>query len=123
MFIGHAVLAFVLAVLAVALLTLGLRLSTAHRPIWAWVILLFLIIWAGGLWLAPAGTSVGNVYWLPFTLIAVLVAILLAAILPPEIHTPKQAVEREREIEVGLGIFFWTLIGALSIIVILGYRR
>ncbi len=123
MVIGHAILALALAAIAVAILTFGLRVGTAHRSSWALLVVVFLLTWAGGVWLEPFGPPIGKVYWLPFTLIAILVAILLAAVLPPRVHTHAQVVEREHEVEVGLGVFFWTLVAALAAIVVLGYFR
>ena len=121
MFITHAILALLLALLGVALLTTGLRLRRARTHMSAFFVVLFLATWAGGVWLAPFGPPSANIYWMPFTLIAILVATLLAAVLPPEVHTVAEAVERECEIEAGLGVFFWVLILALASAVVLRY--
>lgn len=57
----------------------------------------------------------------PFLLIAVLTAILIAAIESPRDRTRAAVVERERELEIGLGVFFWILVGALLLAVVLRY--
>jgi hypothetical protein len=121
--IAHAVLALLLALAGVTALTTGLRLHERGTPTWALFVILFLATWAGGLWMAPFGPAFRNVYWVPFTLIAVLVAILLAAVLPPEPHSNAEAVEREHEIQAGLGIFFWVLVLALAAAVVARYLR
>ncbi len=123
MLLLHVVLAFVLAGGAVAILTIALRFRVTHRPVWALFAVLFLATWAGGIWMAPFGPSIGRVYWLPFTLIAILVAILIAAVLPPRVKTHAEAVAREAEIEAGLGVFFWVLVIALAIGITLKYVR
>ena len=71
--------------------------------------------------MAPFGPSVWNIYWLPFLLIAVLIAILIAAIEPRRDRTRAGVVERERELEMGLGVFFWVLVAALVLAVVLRY--
>ncbi len=123
MFLVHAAIALMLAGVSVAILTAGLRFRITHRPVWALFVVLFLATWAGGIWMAPFGPPIGRVYWLPFTLIAILVAILIAALLPPQVHTHAEAVEREAEVEAGLGVFFWVLVIALGIGITLRYLR
>jgi len=76
----HAALALMLSGLSVAILTAGLRLR-ARRPLRSLFVVFFLATWAGGIWMAPFGPPIGRVYWVPFTLIA----ILIAAVLPPEV--------------------------------------
>jgi hypothetical protein len=119
--LGHAVLAFLLAVGAVLTLVAGLRLQSPWKSGWALFSVLFLTIWAGGIWVAPFGPGIWNIYWLPFLLIAILVAVLIAAIAPPRVHTAAEEHEREREIELGLGLFFWVLIGGLILAIVLRY--
>lgn len=122
MILVHAALAIALAGVSVMILTTGLRLRS-RRSVWALFVVLFLTTWAGGIWAAPFGPPIGRIYWVPFTLIAILVAILLAAVLPPEVHTQAEAVEREAEIEAGLGVFFWVLVIALGVGIALRYLR
>jgi len=119
--LGHALLAFVLAVGAVVTLVVGLRFQSPWKSGWALFAVLFLAIWAGGIWVAPFGPGIWNIYWLPFLLMAVLFAVLIAAIAPPHVHTLAEEHEREREIELGLGLFFWVLIGGLVLAIVLRY--
>jgi len=71
--------------------------------------------------LAPFGPPVGNIYWLPFLLIAVLSAIVIVAVEPPRDRTRAERVERDRELKMGIGVFFWVLVGALVLAVVLRY--
>ena len=100
---------------------MGLR----HRGPWnhelPLFVVLFLAIWAGGIWVAPFGPSMGNIYWLPFVLTAVLIATLIAAVVPPGSVTHEKVVEREQEFMAGLGVLFWILIGALLLAVAARY--
>ncbi|MFW5747298.1 MAG: hypothetical protein ACOCX6_00730, partial [bacterium] len=65
--------------------------------------------------------------WLPFLIAGLFVALILAAALPPQM--PEQPSEKKIELEKGtdavdqkrFDAFFFILIGALLIAVILGY--
>lgn len=46
------------------------------------LLLLFLIIWTGGVWRTPVGPALLDVSWLGFVLVAVVAWLLLAAIIP-----------------------------------------
>lgn len=116
---GHLLVSLLFAGVATGILGVGLRFSS--RPLWALFLVLCLAVWAGGIWLAPFGPSFWNIYWAPFLLISVLVALLIVAIAPPRVHTHAEEMEREREIEMGLGVFFWILIGLLLAVVVLRY--
>ena len=99
----------------------ALRVHGSWTSIRALFLVLFLATWAGGAWLEPFGPAAWNVYCLPFLLIAVLVAVLVAAIAPPRDRTQADVVEREHELELGLGVFFWMLVASLLILVVLRY--
>ena len=44
--------------------------------------LLFAFIWAGGVWLAPFGPVVGDLYWAPFLVSGILITLLIALLMP-----------------------------------------
>ena len=119
--IGHLLLSLVLSGAAVAVLVRGLRFRPG-KPVWSLFLLLFFAIWAGGLWLAPVGPSHFGIIWLPFLLIAVLLSVLVVAVSPHERQSHRQEVELEREVVVGVGLFFWVLIGALIAAIVAAYR-
>lgn len=121
MLVAHAIVALLLAGLSVGLLVVGLRVHGPWASTRALLLVLFLSTWAGGVWLAPFGPTIWSIYWLPFLLMAILTAILIAAIEPPRDRTRAERMERERELEMGLGVFFWILVGALVLAVGLRY--
>lgn len=125
---------FIVALLIALLLSLALGLGLGwERPgaragigsvIFLFVIL-FLITWAIGTWARPLGPAIWGVYWLPFLIGGVLIALLLAAVVPPgKPRTRREAIEKA-EMQTGaeavLGAFFWVLIVAVAIAVIARY--
>ena len=121
MIIAHVVLSFVLSGAAIAILVRGLRFRPS-TPIWSLLLVLFFATWAGGLWLLPVGPSHLGINWLPFVLVTILVAVLVVALAPHGGTRKGDEREVEREVEVGLGVFFWVLIGALTVAVVSGYQ-
>jgi hypothetical protein len=119
--IGHFLLSLGLSGAAVAILVAGLRFRP-KTPLWGFFVLFFLAIWAGGVWVARLGPSHLGVVWLPFLMIAILLAVLVVALAPHGKRTQRGEQEIEREVEVGLGLFFWVLIGALIAAIVASYR-
>lgn len=133
MFIGELAIAFVVA-LVVSLLLGGLmrweRPGAPGAP--ASVLFLFAIIflatWAGGVWLVPFGPFMWGIAWLPFVAVALFVALLMAAVIPPR-RMQRQEIMAEQEMEkrasekagTVLSGFFWIVVLALVAAVVIGY--
>ena len=47
---------------------------------------------------------------------------MLVVALSPHRQSHQQELEVERKVEVGLGLFFWVLIGGLIAAIVAGYR-
>jgi hypothetical protein len=98
-----------------------------------WVFLLIVVFgaWIGGLWFRPFGPALFGVTWVPFLLMGLLFAILLAAAVPvapapppPPPATPAEAraeVRAEEAAATAFGLFFWILLVGFIIFVVLGY--
>ncbi len=88
-------------------------------------VLIFLVAWAGGIWLKPLGPQYFGIYLLPFFVVAILVSLLVMALAPRgRPRTRKEAIEqniRETEAEKAFSIFFWILVLALLSAIILFY--
>jgi len=92
-------------------------------------LILFFATWAGGVWIRPFGPSMWGAYWLPFVLVGVFVAMLLAAATEPARRDrARQHIEAPTETPVGtavamtaFGMFFWSLIIGLLVAVIARY--
>jgi hypothetical protein len=84
-------------------------------------LLVFLFVWAGGLWITPIGPLWWGVSWVPALAVGLFVVLLLTAIAPePSRHRKEaraQAVAEETVEEV-LGIFFWILITLLILSIV-----
>lgn len=91
-------------------------------------LILFFATWAGGVWLTPFGPTVWGGYWLPFVLIGLFVALLLAAAAEPtrgdsirRRTAPVQEAEAETVAVTMFGMLFWILMIGLVAAVIARY--
>lgn len=127
MFLAHALLAFVVASAFGILLAAALRRSGPWAAPWAAFLVIFLFVWAGGVWVTPIGPSLYHVYWVPFLLMGLFVALLIAAAAEPgrrRVHRPVQegpGHAEEAETQPGLTVFFWVLIAVLVSVIVAGY--
>ncbi|MGD2111096.1 MAG: hypothetical protein PVI86_17095 [Phycisphaerae bacterium] len=99
------------------------RVGPFGGVVWFFLIVLF-ASWAGGVWIRPVGPTLWGVYWLPFVIVGLVVALLLAASAPPPpMRLPKSVEETEDKIEaesiaVALSAFVWIML--LFLIVAIG---
>jgi hypothetical protein len=117
----EVVLVVLFALLLALLLTrvFGRRGPGPFSGLVFFALLLALAIWALGGWLHPIGPPLWGVAWLGYLLVGVLVAFLIAALVPrpprPRPRDPRlaEAVEADRAQEaIGLAFsaFFWVVI-------------
>jgi len=118
------------ALLGCALFALATR-SRVRRTGFGWLFLIVLLAtWAGGVWLRPFGPAWGDIRWLQFLIVGLLVVLLIALFAPfraprgrHETLDQLQAIARQKELQevtyVTLGIVFWVvlviLIAAIAI--------
>lgn len=95
-------------------------------------LILFFATWAGGIWVVPIGPAAWGSYWIPFILVGIVVALLLAAATEPtrryyvrhgaERHPEAETEERIQDAAaVAFGAAFWILLIGLIVAVALGY--
>ncbi len=95
-------------------------------------VLLFLAVWAGGIWLGPIGPLAWGVPWLTFVLVGVIVTLFLATMLPPVSQAaqaePPPTLEQTAADQaassaalLAISGFFWALILLLLALVVVGY--
>ena len=127
-----------LVALAVALLLTviiaALFGSTGPWP-YAWLafLLILLVAWAAGTWARPIGPPLWGVYWMPFLVFGLVVALVIAAATPPdggrrlsgEVPVSPEAAAREEgasdETAVAVGMGVWILFIVLLVALVLGY--
>lgn len=123
---------FLFALLVATLLTALFAGAFRRTGPWGTVLWFFVVVllaaWAGGVWARPAGPAMVGVYWLPFVTVGLLVALLLAAAAAPRPpRTPQEAAERIPESDeaaaaaVALSWFFWILVLALGVPILIHY--
>jgi hypothetical protein len=134
MFFAELAFAFVIALL---LLVVFLPVFGWRRParqggtsgLTVLFVLLFLFVWFGGVYAAPLGPVLFDVYWVPFVLVGVLYLLLVLAIVPPHEATRRDSFERSPEAETerseaaigAFGAFFWVLAILLVVALIANY--
>lgn len=137
MWIAEFLIAMIIAVILAALLiaAAGRRGPGPAAGFLFFFLLLFLAIWAGGLWMTPYGPMMwGTVPWLSYVVIGVILALLLAALIPPTgepVDTTPSAPGEEIEatttekaaagVGLALGIFFWLFLLAMIIAIVARY--
>jgi hypothetical protein len=118
-----------IALLLAAALGRGARRGGGWQALAMLILLLFLAIWAGGVYMAPLGPALMGVSWLPFLAMAVFLALLIAALLPPSgQETPAAEGNAAREAPAPasaavaiVGVFFWILVAALVVAIVAHY--
>jgi hypothetical protein len=89
---------------------------------------ILLMSWAGGVWLRPIGPVAGGVYWLPFVLTGLLVALLIAAFhytkevreAPLPLSTQERKVH-DVKVTTEAGALLWVLLVVLIVIIAVSY--
>ncbi len=132
MFFAHLLVA-VLVALFFSLLLIPFRrprsaqakASTAVGVLFLFFIL-FLGTWAGGLWIAPFGSAWLGVYWMPFVVAGLFVALLMAV----TDQSSRRRYERDETdpdhvehaaLVTAFGMLFWILVMALALAIFAGY--
>ena len=127
MLFGHLIIALALAILLGGIFLIAFARPGPWESIPFFFLVVFLVIWAGGIWMTPIGPTVWGVYWLPFLVIGLLFMILLAATSPPSRRTTARSenVEERREerarARLALETFFWALIVGLAVVIAVRY--
>lgn len=102
-------------------------------------LILFLVMWAGGLWLNPVAPYVWGVSWVPILFIGLIAALLLSVTernpkkenSKTESNPPNPRDGEERHVvtvsegqhrdAIAISLFFWALMAVLILAIIAGY--
>lgn len=134
MFIVHLLVSLVIALAVAAVFVLVFRQKGPWGKGLFFLLLIFLFTWAGGIWVLPFGPSVYNVYWMPFVLSGLIVALIGASVAPPrregeESETTvkfvdseeRKEIERENTTAQAVSTVFWALIVFLIAVIVFRY--
>ncbi|MCF8052069.1 MAG: hypothetical protein K9L59_12580 [Desulfobacterales bacterium] len=129
MFFVDLIFALIIAVLMVALFAILFQIRGPWNSLLWFFVIVLLATWAGGVWLAPMGPPVGEFYWLPFLVVGLVIALLLAAATIPlpreestvELVDPKERRAKRWAAGTALTIFFWVLILLLLAAIFMRY--
>jgi hypothetical protein len=121
MFLMDLLFALVIGVLFTVLFAVLFRARGPWASLLVFFFIVFLAAWTGGLWLDPFGPPLFGVYWLPFLLIGLFFALLLAAATPPVPRTRTEAVVEAKASALAFNVFFWVLIVGLIVAVLVAY--
>ncbi|MFA5038793.1 MAG: hypothetical protein WC732_03845 [Candidatus Omnitrophota bacterium] len=117
MFFGDFLIVLLVTLVLTALFTGGLKRRGPWASSFSFFSILLLSTWGIGLWIIPFGPAFLGVYWLPYLLLGLVLALLLSAATPT--RPPRNAREAIAQAETSLGIeknldaFFWVLLGIL----------
>lgn len=84
-------------------------------------LLLFLVSWNGGLWLAPMGPLLWGTYWSAFVLAGVLLALMLGLFFQRRARRRRQGRAAAEGAAIGAGALYWLLLTALIMAVAVTY--
>ncbi len=130
MFLVDVLFALVFALLLTGIFTAAFRRRGPWDIWWGFLLIIFLGIWAAGLWITPLpfGPTWLTLSWLPALIVGVFLALLLAAATPPQpprAPRTRRTATRGGEIEettlIALDVFFWVLVVGLVVSIILAY--
>ncbi len=103
--------AFLLSVLLGSVFAFFLKIRGPWNKIWAFIFVMFLAIWAAGLWLTGVGPQVTNVNWVPMVFVGLLVALIMASMTPPY---------RKEIPDKPFGVYFYVMILSFLVVILLG---
>jgi hypothetical protein len=117
--------ALLMAVILAAVLVYGLRRRATGplRGLPVFMLLLFLMIWAVGVWVRPFGPPILGVYWLGYLMVGLIFLLFLAATFdryePADVagKTPLNA----EAAAMSMGVFFYLLIFLLLAAIVAAY--
>lgn len=130
MFFADVLIAFIIALAVSVVFTVGLKRRGAWPSFFILLLLVFLVTWAGGVWITPFGPLLWGSYWLPFLFVGIIVSMLLTVFEGSASDTSVRLLtrkEKEEEQEQSraeaavLGTFFWVLIVLLGLVIVLRY--
>jgi hypothetical protein len=123
----------VVAVVVALIFSIGLVVLAGRRGPGPWAgffyffVLLFLAIWAAGVWVTPGEATGWTVSWIVFIVAGLVFALLLAVVVPPIRPKSVRPEESQREeaaeesAEIAIDFLFWVLVFVLLATIVSRY--
>ncbi|MBN2537396.1 hypothetical protein JXB37_03865 [candidate division WOR-3 bacterium] len=105
MFLAALFVALVVALVLTAIFGAGFRRHRWGAPLVLFFLVLFLATLAIGVWVEPFGPVLWGVPWLAFAFIGVVLALLLAALIPPPARPVRLPAPESGPVAVAAGVF------------------
>jgi len=130
MFFLHVFFALCIALLVATGFTVAARRKGRDADFLMILLTVFFGAWAGGLWLTPLGPVLWSAYWLPFFLVGLVFALILAAFPGPQDMENGSSVEfvnqearrkQRRRNRLVVNIYFWVLLAVLVLAIVSAY--
>jgi hypothetical protein len=132
MIILEVLIALTISLLLSSVFALATRRGGRRTGLFWLFLIIFLAAWAGGIWLRPFGPTLWGIHWLAFLLVGLILALIIAVSAPG--RPPKgrhetldmlERIRKEKEMEklayITLNTFFWVVVLALFVVIIIRY--
>lgn len=126
------IVAFVFALVLTWIFGAAVGTTGPWSGFWVFFVMVLLFTWAIGLWVRPLGPALWGVYWLPYVIFGLFVALLIAAAAPGDVRTrapgrppapgstmPEDAAAAGTVIAVS--VFVWIALAVLALAILVGY--
>jgi thiol:disulfide interchange protein len=91
-------------------------------------LLLFFGTWAIGVWIQPVQPAAWGYFWIPYLIVAIALALLLAAVMPTprspsrtNVPSPRSTEIAEESATEALAVFFWAFLVLAVLALIMNY--
>ena len=129
LFVSQLIFSLIVALIVSVVLNILLNKEGPRSGFFFFFLMLFLITYAGGLWVKPFGPTLFGVFWLPILVIGILSGLFYYQFVPrPPPQNREETLqmleenEQRKKLEqvtfVTLDILFWMLIGLLCFLII-----
>jgi hypothetical protein len=126
--IFHFLIALGVAVVLSFILVQVIGRERALAGFLVFMAVILLMSWAGGVWLRPIGPAAGGVYWLPFVLTGLLVALLIAAFHytkevreAPLSHATQDRKVHDVKVTTEASVLLWVLLVVRVVVIAVSY--
>ena len=126
-------LAFLIALVLTWFFSVAVGTTGPWPGFWVFFLVVLLFSWTVGLWVRPMGPALWGVYWLPYLVFGVVIALVIAAATPndgrprrgePPVRVPRSGTPEEAaaaETAVAVGTFVWIALVVMAIAIAIGY--